>query len=73
MARCLSDEKYGRPIFYGAMIAEGIVAMIWATAAIAYFGGPEGLNAAADAGKTPAIMVDEICQSWLGQGVRSER
>ena len=50
MARCLSDEKYGRPIFY-----------------IAYFGGPEGLNAAADAGKTPAIMVDEICQSWLGQ------
>ena len=67
MARCLSDEKYGRPIFYGAMIAEGIVAMIWATAAIAYFGGPEGLNAAADAGKTPAIMVDEICQSWLGQ------
>ena len=67
MARCITDEKYGRPIFYGAMIAEGIVAMIWATAAIAYFGGPEGLNAAADAGKTPAIMVDEICQSWLGQ------
>lgn len=67
MARCISDEKYGRPIFYGAMIAEGIVAMIWATAAIAYFGGPEGLNAAADAGKTPAIMVDEICQSWLGR------
>ena len=62
-----SPEKYGRPIFYGAMIAEGLVAMIWATAAIAYFGGPEGLNAAADAGKTPAIMVDEICQSWLGQ------
>ena len=67
MARCITDEKYGRPIFYGAMIAEGIVAMIWATAAIAYFGGPDGLNAAADAGKTPAIMVDEICQSWLGQ------
>lgn len=67
MARCIGNEKYGRPIFYGAMIAEGIVAMIWATAAIAYFGGPEGLNAAADAGKTPAIMVDEICQSWLGR------
>ena len=67
MARCLSNEKYGRPIFYGAMIAEGLVAMIWATAAIAYFGGPDGLNAAADAGKTPAIMVDEICQSWLGR------
>ena len=32
MARCMTDEKYGRPIFYGAMISEGIVAMIWATA-----------------------------------------
>lgn len=56
MARCMTDEKYGRPIFYGAMISEGIVAMIWATAAMAYFGGAEGLNAAATAGKTPAII-----------------
>jgi carbon starvation protein CstA len=46
MARCLKNEKHARPVFYGAMIAEGIVAMIWATAAMAYFGGPEGLNAA---------------------------
>lgn len=67
MARCMTDEKYGRPIFYGAMISEGIVAMIWATAAMAYFGGTEGLNAAAEAGKTPAIIVDVICNSWLGR------
>jgi len=67
MARCMTDEKYGRPIFYGAMIAEGIVAMIWASAAIAYFGGVEGLNAAAAEGKTPAIIVNEICHSWLGR------
>ena len=64
MARCLGNEKYGRPIFYGAMVAEGIVAMIWATAAIAYCGGVDGLNAA---GKSPAILVNEICNSWLGQ------
>jgi len=64
MARCLGNEKYGRPIYYGAMIAEGIVAMIWATAAIAYCGGVEGLNAS---GKSPAILVNEICNSWLGQ------
>lgn len=63
----MTDEKYGRPIFYGAMITEGIVAMIWATAAMAYFGGAEGLNAAATAGKTPAIIVDAICNSWLGR------
>lgn len=67
MARCLSNEKYGRPVFYGAMICEGIVALIWATAAMAYFGGPEGLNAAADANMTPAIIVNEICNSWLGK------
>ncbi|MEA5005422.1 MAG: carbon starvation CstA family protein [Rikenellaceae bacterium] len=67
MARCMTDEKYGRPCFYGAMISEGIVALIWATAAISYFGGPDGLNAAAAAGKTPAIMVNEICNTWLGK------
>lgn len=67
MARCMSNEKYGKPIFYGAMIAEGVVACIWATAAMAYFGGPDGLNAAADAGKTPAIIVNEICNTWLGK------
>lgn len=66
MSRCMGNEKYGRPIFYGAMIAEGIVACIWATAAMAYFGGPEQLNAMADAGNTPAIIVDKICKDWLG-------
>jgi len=67
MARCLKNEKYGRPVFYGAMISEGIVAMIWATAAMAYCGGPEGLNAAAADGMTPAILVNGICSSWLGK------
>lgn len=67
MARCMTDEKFGLPIFYGAMIAEGIVTMIWAAAAMAYFGGPEGLNEAAAAGKTPAIIVNEICNTWLGR------
>lgn len=67
MARCMSNEKYGRPIFYGAMIAEGVVACIWATAAMAYFGGPEQLNVMADSGNTPAIIVNAICESWLGK------
>lgn len=67
MARCMADEKYGRPIFYGAMISEGLVALIWATVAMAYFNGPEGLNAAADSGMTPAIIVNEVCNSWLGK------
>ncbi len=76
MARCLKNEKYARPIFYGAMVSEGVVAMIWATAAMAYFGGPEGLNSAMSEGVmidgvltkvTPAIAVDVICKSWLGK------
>ena len=78
MARCLKNEKYARPVFYGAMIAEGVVAMIWATAAIAYCGGPEGLNNAMSSVGTEidgvivknaqaADLVNLICQSWLGK------
>ena len=78
MARCLKNEKHARPIFYGAMIAEGIVAMIWASAAITYCGGAEGLNNAMSATGTeiggqwianakPATLVDMICNSWLGK------
>lgn len=37
MARCLPNERDGRIIFYGAMITEGIIALIWATLAIAFF------------------------------------
>ena len=78
MARCLKNEKYARPVFYGAMVAEGIVAMIWASAAIAYCGGPEGLNNAMTSVGTEingvivrnaqaADLVDMICKSWLGK------
>lgn len=63
MARCLKSEKYARPVFYGAMIAEGVIALVWASAAIAYCGGAEELNAS---GKTPAVLVNEICTAWLG-------
>jgi carbon starvation protein CstA len=34
MARCIKTEVHGRQVFYGAMVAEGIVAIIWATAAM---------------------------------------
>lgn len=36
MARCMKNEMYGRPVFYGAMITEGLVALIWAAAAIKF-------------------------------------
>ena len=65
MARCTTNEKYGRRIFYGSMIAEGIVALIWAAAAMTFFGGVEGLQAALGNGG-PANVVNEITGSMMG-------
>jgi len=68
MARCVSNERQGRRIFYGAMIAEGIIALIWAAAAMSFFGGPDGLNATlAEHGNSAAWAVKEICNSWMGK------
>lgn len=67
MARCLKNEKLGRPIFYGAMVAEGIVALIWAAAAITFTGGYEGLDRfMAENNNLPAPLVNDISISWLG-------
>lgn len=60
VARCIKNEKYGRPVFYGAMVAEGVVALVWAAAATAYF----GENGAAE---QPADIVMAISKSWLGK------
>lgn len=46
IARCIENEKSGRQIFYGAMVAEGIIALIWASAGIAFYKGTGGLLAA---------------------------
>ncbi len=44
MARCMKNEKLGRRIFYGAMLTEAVVAMIWATIGMSFFGGVRELN-----------------------------
>ena len=71
MARCMVNEKYGRPCFYGAMIAEGVVALIWAAAASSFFGSVGGLqeyvvSLPATANKA-AEVVNLISNSWLGK------
>ncbi len=67
MARCMTNEKYGRRIFYGAMVTEGIVALIWAAAASSFYGSIDGLNdALAQNGNNAAVIVDQITTSWLG-------
>lgn len=65
MARCLKNEKHGRPVFYGAMVAEGIVALIWAAAAITFTHGYNGLQEFLGNG-SPAVLVNDISKSWLG-------
>ncbi len=66
MARCLRSEKHGRVVFYGAMVTEGVVALVWAAAAITYFNGYEGLNNFFAEGKTAGDVVKVVCESWLG-------
>ena len=65
MARCLKNERYAKPVFYGAMVAEGIVALIWAAAAITFPGGYDGLHQYLGNG-SPAILVNDVSKSWLG-------
>lgn len=68
MARCMTNERQGRKIFYGTMIAEGIVALIWAAAAMAFFGGVRELgDTMSVSGHNAAWVVNEICGSLLGK------
>ena len=66
MARCMPKESYGRRIFYGAMIAEGVIAMIWAAAAMVFFNGIPGLADALANGGGPAGVVNTISNSLMG-------
>jgi carbon starvation protein CstA len=71
MARCVKNEHMGRPIFYGAMITEGLVALIWATVAMYFFYGSPTPGYQEMAGgesvisKAPGI-VNMVCENWLG-------
>lgn len=63
IARTLTSERQGRRVFYGAMVSEGIIALIWAAAGIAFYGGVNGL---AGAGANAANLVYEMSFSLLG-------
>ena len=61
MARCMVNEKQARPIFYGAMITEGVVALIWAAAATYFFHDKPELCI----GKSGNDMVGVIANEWF--------
>ena len=66
MARCLKDERKARPLFYGAMITEGLVALIWATVSMYFFYG----GAAQELGQPLTLQAPEVVtavsEGWLG-------
>lgn len=66
MARCMRNEKEGRKVFYGAMISEGVIALVWAAAAIAFFGSTTKLGIAG-AATDPGTIVNTISTTILGK------
>ncbi|GAB1060781.1 carbon starvation CstA family protein [Shewanella algae] len=64
MARCVENESNGRFVFYGAMIGEGIIALIWCAVALSFFDGVEGLKAGMDG--NPANVVYGASTGLLG-------
>lgn len=64
MARCIKSEREGRLIFYGAMIAEGVIALVWAAAGVTVYESSAELLAA---GGGCSAVVYEICRSTMGK------
>lgn len=65
MARCLKRESLGRPVFYGAMVTEGLIALIWATLGMTFYTSPELLQEALAAGQAGKVVSD-VSISLLG-------
>ena len=64
MARCCQSEKEGKKIFYGAMVAEGIIALVWCAAGLTCY---ESTQALLEAGGGTSAVVYTICQSTMGK------
>ena len=66
MARCIKHEKHGKSIFYGSMVAEGVIALIWAAAGVAFYHGTGGLGAALKEFGGQSGVVYDISTGLLG-------
>lgn len=66
MARCIKNEKLGRPIFYGSMITEGIVALVWAAVASYFFYGDGAEEIGASISSPAPAVVTAVAKNWLG-------
>ena len=68
MARCMGNERLGRKIFFGAMIAEGLIALVWCTLGLSFYEGAEGLRQALGSSGNAALVVSEVSNTLLGAG-----
>lgn len=66
MARCMKHEKLGRPIFYGAMITEGLIALIWAAVSSYFFFDGGAAQVGSDLTASAPQVVTSVAKSWLG-------
>ena len=64
VARCIENEKDARPVFYGSMVLEGLVALCWAAIAMAFFHGQPQL--AVIYGAAPSLAVNEMAKTLVG-------
>jgi len=66
MARCIKSEKLGRPVFYGSMITEGLVALIWAAVSSYFFFDGGAAECGSDITAAAPTVVTTVSKSWLG-------
>jgi len=66
MARCMRSEKLGRPIFYGSMITEGLVALVWAAVSSWFFFDGGAAAVGSDTSAAAPTVVTKVSENWLG-------
>ena len=66
MARCIKSEKLGRPVFYGSMITEGLVALVWAAVSSYFFFDGGAAEVGSDLSAAAPTVVTKVSKSWLG-------
>ncbi|MBR4166900.1 MAG: carbon starvation protein A [Bacteroidales bacterium] len=66
MARCLKNEKLGRPVFYGSMITEGLVALVWAAVSSYFFFDGGAAECGSDITAAAPTVVTTVSKTWLG-------
>ena len=66
MARCIKNEKLGRPVFYGSMITEGLVALIWAAVSSWFFFDGGAADVGSSMSASAPQVVTKVSEGWLG-------